>query len=215
MTVSGPFQAVSRSFPAILLTIQDRFLPISDPFPTISDRFVNRPTNSDSFPASSRPILGRPTHRGGTTGDRPATETGASSEPSQTTHGRYNTGPQGQNTGRSHRQQQHTHKADVSRTTSQRSPFLNFPTISSSFPTISFKFQTNSHPTTDHFRPLPRRASTTHGPLTGGTTWDHRVKSHRQHQHTCQHIVGLMSFRRRSKVRGRGGGGGGGKVEPY
>ena len=36
-------------------------------------------------------------------------------------------------------------------TTFQRSPFLNFRTVSSLFPTISFTFRTNSHPTTDHF----------------------------------------------------------------
>ena len=144
MAILDRFPTISDPF----LTISGRFLTISDPFPTISDHFVNRPTSSRPIPTVSRPPLDQfsvvrhhLSHRGGTTGDHPATETGASSEPSQTTHGRYNTGPQGQNTGRSHRQQ----------------------------------------------------------------------------QHTCQHSVGLMSFRRRSKVRGRGGGGGGGggKVEPY
>ena len=119
------FMAILDRFPTIsdpFLTISGRFLTISDPFPTISDHFVNRPTSSRPIPTVSRPPLDQfsvvrhhLSHRGGTTGDHPATETGASSEPSQTTHGRYNTGPQGQNTGRSHRQQQRTHKADVSR----------------------------------------------------------------------------------------------------
>ena len=119
MAILDRFPTISDPF----LTISGRFLTISDPFPTISDHFVNRPTSSRPIPTVSRPPLDQfsvvrhhLSHRGGTTGDHPATETGASSEPSQTTHGWYNMGPQGQNTGKSHRQQQHTHNADVSRT---------------------------------------------------------------------------------------------------
>ena len=150
--------------------------------------------------------------------DHPATETGASSEPYQTTHGRYNMGPTDQNTGKSHRQQQHSHNTDVI-----FGPFtLHSTPILTRLPTISRPFADHaSRPHADHSGAVQRGTARPpkHGPLTGGTTWDHRVKSHRQHQHTCQHIVGLMSFRRRSKVRGRGGGGGGGggggKAEPY
>ena len=79
--------------------------------------------------------------------DRPATETGASSEPYQTTHGRYNMGPTDQNTGKSHRQQQHSHNTDVI-----FGPFtLHFTPILTRLPTISRPFADHaSRPHADH-----------------------------------------------------------------
>ena len=136
MAIQDRFPTISDPF----LTISGRFLTISDSFPTISGRFVNRPTSSRPILTVSRPTLEQfsivrhhLSHRGSTTGDRPATETGASSEPSQTTHGRYNMGPQGQ-----------THRKKETHT--QRRPFpLHFTPIFTRLPTISWPFQTKYH----------------------------------------------------------------------
>ena len=156
-----PFPDHFRPFPDHFRPFPDDFRPFPDHFRPFRKSFNQFPTHSDNFPASSRPILDRPktalTHgplRGGTTVDHPATETGASSEPYQTTHGRYNMGPTDQNTGKSHRQQQHSHNTDVI-----FGPFtLHSTPILTRLPTISRPFQTTHH---DHTR-------TTQGRYNGG-----------------------------------------------
>ena len=113
VTISHPFPVISGNFSNIpdhsVTTFPDHFLTTLDrstPFHSPFHSFVQ--SSSRTFTSiHCRPL------RGGTTGDHSATKKRTAT--SQTTHGRYNTGPQGQNTGRSHRQQQRTHKADVSR----------------------------------------------------------------------------------------------------
>ena len=126
------------------MTIQDRFPTISGPFPTISGRFVNRPASSDSFPASSRPILGRPTPF--------------------LTQGRHNRGPPGRrNRSIVRTVPDHSRAVQNGATGSNTQEKGNTHTT----PTISFTFHTNFHPTTDHFMALSDQVSPPHADHSG------------------------------------------------
>ena len=88
-------------------------------------------------------------------------------------------------------------------TTSQRSPFLNFLTVSSLFPPVSFTFQTNSLPTTDHFTTI-----SDHFPDVSRPHTDHsravQHGRHRQHVPThCRSDVIPASFQSARKRRWR------------
>ena len=242
MIISGHFHTISHRFPTIsdpFLTISGPFLTISDPFLTISGRFVNRSTSSRLILTISRPPLDQFSivRKQLSHTDHSGAVQQWTTRPPKQEHRPNRTRPL--TGGTTWGQRIKTQEKVIDNSNTHTTPTL----FSDHLLYIPHQFSPDYRPFHGLFRPRitttrgPLRGGTTGdrpatetrttvtqlnpnppGPLTGGTTWDHRGKSHRQHQHTRQHIVGLMSFRRRSKVRGRGGGGGGGgggKVEPY